>query len=220
MAGIVHMNLCPKCFSPREPMHPAAHAQGGSPALSNVEVHFVDSLSPWGESLVHALHSLAQSNAPVLIIGESGSGKCTLASEIHRISGGTTENLIPINCADPELELFTDDWLHGGSLLFQEISQLSAAHQLKTWQRFFNVNNDGNGASRPRLIASSRHALSEDVRGGGFREDLYYRISRFCLCVPPLRQRKEDIPVLAQHFAAKYSAWLGRPAEISQQVLQ
>jgi two-component system response regulator AtoC len=201
-------------------MHLTAHAREVSlRALSNTEVRFVNGVSPSTEGFGRALHGLAQSNAPVLIIGESGSGKSTLASEIHRISGGTIENMVPVNCADPELELLRTDSLHAGTVLFQQISQLSAAQQLTILHRFFSAK-DGNGVSKPRLIASSRHTLHEDVRSGKFREDLYCRISGFCLCLPPLRQRKEDIPVLAQHFAAKFSALLGRPTELSQRVLQ
>jgi two-component system response regulator AtoC len=205
---------------PNKSMHLTAHAREVSiQDLSETEVRFVSGVSPSTEVFGRALHGLAQSNAPVLIIGESGSGKRTLASEIHRISGGTIENIVPINCAEPELEWLSSDLQHAGTIVFQEISQLSGTHQLQMLQRFFGANG-GNGASRPRLIAFSRHSLNEDVRSGKFREDLYCRISVFCLCLPPLRQRKEDIPILAQHFAAKFSALLGRPAEMSQRVLQ
>lgn len=211
----------PVMLSSREPMHPTAQVRELSlQAVPNADFRFVNGIGPSTESFGRALYGVAESNAPVLIIGERGTGKRTLASEIHRITGGTTENFITVNCANPESELFSNDSLYARTLLFQDISQMSAVHQTKMVQRFFSVNDDGNGASAPRLVASSQHPLHEDVRSGKFREDLYYRISCFCLCVPPLRQRKEDIPVLAQHFAAKYSTLLGRDAEISQQVLQ
>lgn len=191
------------------------------PALSNnTEVRYVESVSPSTKGLVCALQSVAQSHAPVLIVGEAGSGKYTLAHEIHRMSGGTPDNFIAVDCSTLSSDLFGDNRFRECTLLFQEISRMSADHQFKTVQRFFNGNNVGNGAAPPRLIASSRHTLSEDVRRGKFREDLYYGISSFSLCIPPLRQRREDIPVLAQDFAAKYSSLLGRPTEISQHVLQ
>jgi DNA-binding NtrC family response regulator len=143
-----------------------------------------------------------------------------LASEIHRISGGTIDSFRTVNCANPDPDFWGSDTPLPRTVFFQEISQLSDVSQQNVLQKFFDVSGDGNSSTRPRLVASSRVPLTEDVRGGRFREDLYSRISCFCLCVPPLRQRKEDIPALAQFFAAKYSALLGRPAEVSQQVLE
>jgi len=188
--------------------------------VSNADVRLPESIAPLTGSFGRALYRLAETNVPLLLVGERGSGKRTLASEIHRISGGTIDSFRTVNCANPDPDFWGSDTPLPRTVFFQEISQLSDVSQQNVLQKFFDVSGDGNSSTRPRLVASSRVPLTEDVRGGRFREDLYSRISCFCLCVPPLRQRKEDIPALAQFFAAKYSALLGRPAEVSQQVLE
>jgi two-component system, NtrC family, response regulator AtoC len=193
-----------------------------SQALPNLESDWVRGVSPATETLVAALENVAKSNAPVLIVGESGTGKSTLAAEIHRISGHQKENFRAVNCAEPDSDISPgwDGADLSGTVFFRNITEMSPNRQLKTFQAFFNGNRDGRASECVRVIGSSPRTLDEDVRCGRFREDLYYRISSFCLCVPPLRQRKEDVPLLAQHFAMKYSTLLGRPFEMSPQVLQ
>jgi two-component system, NtrC family, response regulator AtoC len=187
-----------------------------------LEFGWVKSVSQSTETLFGALADLAQSDAPVLIVGESGTGKRALAAEIHRMSGRQEENFRTLDCMAPESEagLGLDGSPQAGTLFFRNVGEMSAAQQLRTFQAFFNGSRDGSVSSGVRIIASSPRTLDEDMRSGRFREDLYYRIGNFCLCLPPLRQRKEDVPLLAQHFALKYSALLGRPFEISPQILQ
>ena len=189
--------------------------------FSHLGSTWVRSVSPSIETLHAALENIALSSAPISIIGESGTGKCALAAEIHRISAKQEKNFRVIDCAAGNLDLNLQREASGGSTVFlRNVTELSATQQLKAFQSFFNGKHNNGNSSSVRVIASSLRSLDEDVRSGRFREDLYYRISSFCVCVPPLRQRKEDVPVLAQYFANKYSSLLGRPSEMSAPVLK
>lgn len=193
-----------------------------SQEIPRLESGWFKGVSPASETMVAALENVAQSGAPVLIVGESGTGKSTLAAEIHRISGHRQETFRVVNCADPDSDI-AQGWNgtdRNGTLFFRNIAVMSAAQQLGTFRALFDGNIGQAGPSSVRVIASSSRTLDEDVHRGRFREDLYYRIGTFCLCVPPLRQRKEDVPLLAQYFAVKYSVLLGQPFEVSPQVLQ
>ena len=206
-----------------EAMHTVALTQEGpSQALTRLGFRFIKSESPSTEGLFRALENLAQTDAPVLIVGESGTGKRALAAEIHRMSGRLEEDFRAVNCAslDSNVSLDFENLTRTHTVYLREIAEMSPVQQLKTMELFLNGNGDSRGSASVRVIASSQRNPHEDVRNGKFREDLYYRISNFCLCVPPLRQRKEDIPLLAQHFADRYSNLLGRPVEISPHVLQ
>jgi two-component system, NtrC family, response regulator AtoC len=193
-----------------------------SQEITRSESCLAKSLSPSTQMLFKVAEKLAQTAAPILIVGESGTGKRALAVEIHRISGFGEEEFKFLDCAEPDCDVATalDDLIDDGTVFFRDIAGLSTAHQLRTFEVFFDGNNKGNHSGKVRVIASSRHPLEEQVTSGRFREDLYYRISPFCLCVPPLRQRKEDIPLLAEHFVSKYSALLGHRFEMSPQLVQ
>jgi len=203
-------------------METAAITQGATGhSFSRLGSTWVRSVSPSTEALLAALENVALSGAPVLIMGESGTGKRALAAEIHRISGKTEQNLREVDCVAANVDLNLQvEAIDGSTVFFRNVAELSAAQQLKALQAFFNGKHNNSGSSTVRVIASSLRSLDEDVRSGRFREDLYYRISSFCLCVPPLRQRKEDIPILAKYFANKYSTLLGRPFEMSAPVLK
>src|SRR5579864_1864825 len=206
-----------------ESMQTAALTRGiPSQALPRIESGWVKSLSASTETLFGALEDLGQSDAPILIVGESGTGKRALAAEIHRLSGRQEENFRTVDCTatDSDAGIGLDRSVQASTVFFRNVAEMSAVQQLRAFQAFFNGSRDENDSLRVRVIASSPRTLDEDMRSGRFREDLYYRISSFCLCVPPLRQRKEDVPLLAQHFALKYSALLGRPFELSPQILQ
>jgi two-component system response regulator AtoC len=204
-------------------MHSVALTQEGPyKALTRFEFQFIKSESPSAEALFRTLENLSRTDASVLILGESGTGKRALATEIHRMSGRPEGDFRAVNCAslDSNEALGFENLTRNRTVYLREIAEMSGQQQLKTMELFLNGNGQAHSPSGVRLISSSQRNLHEDVRNGTFREDLYYRISNFCLCVPPLRQRREDIPLLAQHFADRYSNLLGRPVEISPQVLQ
>jgi Nif-specific regulatory protein len=182
------------------------------------------------KDLSRLIRKCAQSQANVLIRGESGTGKELVARAIHRNSGrkGT---LVIANCAalldnlhqselfGHEKGAFTDaktrrsgyfEAARDGTLFLDEIGDISASTQtallrIIEGKEFFRV-----GGSEPirvnvRVISATNRNLEGRVQRGEFREDLYYRLNGFCLTVPPLRDRKEDIPLLAEAFLRRFS---------------
>jgi DNA-binding NtrC family response regulator len=181
------------------------------------------------EEIAHVremMEKVAPSACTVLIQGESGTGKELVARHIHRQSPRRSELFVPVNAAaisEPllESELFghtkgaftgADRTRKGlfeaadaGTLFFDEVSETSAPVQAKLLRAIEEKEIRPVGASHPirvdvRLIASTNADLVEAVKEGRFREDLYYRLNVFPITVPPLRERKEDIPLLAEHF--------------------
>ena len=169
---------------------------------------------------------LAGSEAPVLIRGESGTGKELVASAIHRTSRRSEGPFIAINCAAiPETllesELFGYErgaftganrkklghfqLAHGGTLFLDEIGELPAALQSKLLRvieshRVTPLGSERDVAVDIRLVSATHRPLESDIRGGLFREDLYYRINVFPIELPPLRDRLEDVPDLTAHL--------------------
>lgn len=171
--------------------------------------------------LQRVIAEIAATDIPVLILGESGAGKEAVASEIHRLSTRCTKPFVKFNCSAA-----TFDWLlgaalenggngaharHDGTVLFDEVSQLDLEKQ----GLLLNLLPDGERAVPPgcltsRIISTSTRDLTEEMRGGSFREELYFRLNGICLRVPSLRHRKEDIPPLLAAFLTKYADLLGR----------
>ncbi len=191
--------------------------------------------------LFRQMDRLASSDITVLIHGESGTGKELVARALHQRSGRRRKPMIAINCAAipetlQESELFghergaftgaTDrrigkfEQANGGTLFLDEVAELSAplqakvlrAIQSKTFQR---VGGSADVRSDFRLLAASHQRLAELVKAGRFREDLYFRIAVFELDVPPLRDRRDDIPLLARRFANELTSREGRRLEFS-----
>jgi len=190
------------------------------------------------EEVVRLIRKVAPHDIPVLISGESGTGKEMVAQAIHSESRRANRLFVVENCgALPdsllEAELFghkrgaftgaVEDRIglfqqaDGGTLFLDEIGDTSPAFQVK----LLRVLQEGEfrpvGSSRPRrvdvrVIAASNRDLEEEVRAGRFREDLYYRLAAVSLTVPPLRERRNDIPLLAQRLAAAGARALGKPA--------
>ncbi|MDR0402528.1 MAG: sigma 54-interacting transcriptional regulator [Treponema sp.] len=174
---------------------------------------------------------VAPSDATVLISGESGTGKELVAAELHRLSRRSASALIKINCAALpesiiESELFGHEkgaftgalsqrkgrfeLAQGGTIFLDEIAELSPQVQVKLLRALQEREIERVGGSRVikvdvRLIAASNRNLDEEVKAARFREDLFYRLNVFPLHVPPLRERKSDIMLLADHFAEKYA---------------
>ena len=179
---------------------------------------------------------VAPSDATVLIRGESGTGKELIAKAIHYASPRAGGPLVAVNCAALpenllESELFGHEkgaftgasalrrgrfeLAHGGSLFLDEIGDVPPHLQVKLLRVLQEREIERVGASRPlpvdvRLLAATHRDLEEMVRRGEFRDDLYYRINVVTIAVPPLRERREDIPPLLDHFLAKFARANGR----------
>jgi len=185
------------------------------------------------------LARIAACDANVLIRGESGTGKSFVAKLIHRYSSRAEARLLRQNCPSiPETLLesqlfghvkgaFTDAktarpgmfrLAHQGSIVLDEISVLPCSVQAKLLQgieekRFFPVGGNREVQVDVRIIATTNDDLEQMMRAGGFRADLYYRLNELCLTLPPLRDRKSDIPLLADYFLRKNAAALDKPYE-------
>jgi transcriptional regulator with GAF, ATPase, and Fis domain len=175
---------------------------------------------------------VAETNATVLIQGESGTGKELIARAIHDRSGRRTRPFIKVNCGAIPDELFESEFFghvkraftgalkdragrfelaDTGDLFLDEIAEIPLGLQSKLLRvlqekQFERV---GEGRTRTvdvRVIGATNRDLRRDVEEGRFREDLYYRLSVFPIELPPLRARREDIPILAQHFLKKSAA--------------
>jgi Nif-specific regulatory protein len=182
------------------------------------------------------LAQVAPSNATVLITGESGTGKELIAAELHRLSKRAAAPLIKINCAAlPESIIESELFGHekgaftgavsrrkgrfeladGGTLFLDEIGEFTLQVQVKLLRvlqerELERVGGTGTIKVDVRLIAATNRSLEAEVKAGRFREDLYYRLNVFPLHVPPLRERKSDIVLLADCFAEKYAAKNGK----------
>lgn len=181
------------------------------------------------QQLKSSLKKIARSQAPVFIIGESGTGKEVVANLVHRLSHRSEGAFISVNCSaiPPELmesELFghkkgsfagaTQDKqglivsAHGGSLFLDEVAELPLVIQVKLLQVIQDKKVRPIGATQDidvdfRLISSSQQDLDALVQQGKFRQDLYFRIVVMDLHLPPLRERGQDVIILAEHFLQK-----------------
>jgi two-component system response regulator AtoC len=177
---------------------------------------FLEAVSPSMRAVEIVMHELAQSDVPVLLLGEAGAGKRTTALRIHENSRQSAEKFQVLNCAELTSEHFEDlDGTHpfrAGTVFLEEIANLAASCQAKLLESLASFGKSG--VRKARLICGSCRDLGAEVREGRVREDLYYRISGVCLRLPPLRQRKEDIPALTSFFLEKYAADFNRPVPV------
>ena len=192
---------------------------------------FVRSKSLAMQTLDRMAADLASTDIPVLLAGEAGTGKEVFALQIHRLSSRRNEPLVKILCASMSADSFLASLVEAGSrtganggsivgsVFLEEISELDAACQRRLLSAFPDGGAMPRVASlRARVISTTSRNLEEEVQAGRFRKELYYRINGVCLRLPPLRERKEDIPVLVDFFLTKYAALLSRsqPALSSQ----
>ncbi|MGH8750705.1 MAG: sigma-54-dependent transcriptional regulator [Burkholderiales bacterium] len=180
---------------------------------------------------------IAPMPSTVLIQGESGTGKEVAARALHRMSNRAQRPFVPVNCGaiSPDIiesELFghvkgaftgANDahnglffYAQGGTLFLDEISELPHAMQSKLLRALAERKIRPVGSEREvpvdvRIIAATNKNLAPEVAAGRFRQDLFYRLDVVNITIPPLRERTEDIPVLAQHFCNQLSAQLGVP---------
>ena len=182
------------------------------------------------KSLLETLVMVAPSDATVLIMGESGTGKEVIANAIHHNSPRAGEPFIKVSCAAlPETllesELFGHEkgaftgavarregrfqLAHRGTIFLDEVGEMSPALQTKLLRVLQEKEFEPVGSARTvkvdiRVITATNRDLEKEVKEGRFREDLYYRLNVVPLLLPPLRERREDIPPLADHFLAIY----------------
>ena len=198
------------------------------------------------KALRQQIQLMAPTNGRVLIFGESGTGKELVAHAIHAQSLRKDEIFVVVNCAAIpedliESELFghlkgafptattdkegTFQRAHGGTLFLDEIGDMSLKTQSKVLrtldeQRVTPVGGEDPVAVDVRVIASTNKDLEEEISRGNFREDLFYRLNVIPFSVPPLRERREDIPLLARHFLKEFSAAYGRrPREMTDEAI-
>ncbi len=198
------------------------------------------------QALLGLVKVLAVSHSTVLITGESGTGKELVAQALHRQSPRKHAPFVPINCgAIPrdllESELFghrkgaftgavTDrlgrfEMAHGGTLFLDEIGDLPLDMQVKLLRVLQDRVIHPVGASKPvpidvRVVAATHKNLAEDVTHGKFREDLYYRLNVLPCQTTPLRERREDVPVLLDFYAARHAPEGVRPITFAPDLLQ
>jgi transcriptional regulator with GAF, ATPase, and Fis domain len=194
-----------------------------------------------------AVGQVAATDATVLLLGETGTGKELVARAIHTQSRRTQAAFVPVNCGalTPTLlsaELFgfeagaftganrrhigRFERAHGGTLFLDEVGELSPDAQVSLLRALQEGVIERIGGAGPiavdvRLVTATNRDLAADVRSGGFRADLFYRLNVFPITLPPLRERKGDIPALATHFLTHFAKKHGKPVTgISAQALR
>ena len=194
------------------------------------------SRSPLMQKVFEILPAIAASPSTVLITGETGTGKELIARTIHSLSPRRAGPFIAVNCgALPDTLLESELFgykagaftgavkdkpgrfalANGGSLLLDEIAEVSQALQVRLLRVLQGKDYEPLGSTRTettdaRIIAATNKDLAEQTRNGAFREDLYYRVNVVRLELPPLRRRKEDIPLLAEQFIKRFNRLQGK----------
>jgi DNA-binding NtrC family response regulator len=177
------------------------------------------------------IERVSKSTASVLIIGESGTGKELVAKALHRDSTRSSEAFIQVNCGAIPEQLFESEFFgfekgsftgahqskpgkfmlaHKGTIFLDEIGELPTSMQVKLLRvlqdgSIERVGGKGTKKVDVRLVAATNRDLNKEVQEGRFREDLYYRLNVVPITLPPLRERLEDVPLLAAHFLKHFS---------------
>lgn len=219
----------------QEEMDSASWENGDEEIVPSSMGNFVVGQAPAMRAALRLAFQAAPSRATVLILGESGSGKELMAEAIHKTSPRRSRPFVTVNCAALPSELlegelfgwrkgaFTNavqnhrgmfEQADGGSLFLDEIGDLSLPAQAKVLRAIQERRIQSLGSERivpvdVRLICATNRPLEKLVQEGLFREDLYYRINVFPISVPPLRRRKEDISLLAEHFLYHFQSEYG-----------
>jgi DNA-binding NtrC family response regulator len=199
------------------------------------------------KEVMEKVKKVAPTRSTVLLLGESGTGKELLARAIHFLSPRKDHLFVPINCAAIPRELLESELFghekgaftgatsrkigkfelaNKGTVFLDEISELEPSLQAKLLRVLQDQVIERVGSTTQiqvdvRIIAATNADLYQRVKDGRFREDLYYRLNVFPIEIPPLRQRKEDIPVLAEHFVKKYARQMKIPEKsISKEAME
>jgi DNA-binding NtrC family response regulator len=161
---------------------------------------WLESISAGMRTVEAVIRELSQNDVPVLVVAEHGSGKAAAAARIHVLSSRASKPFQVYQGREASEEILVAHDGQGGTVYLQEVGDLSGAAQ-KELARQIGLNGNVELQRRvPRFICGTSRELEPEVKAGKFREDLYYGISGVCLRLPPLRQRKEDIPVLRDWF--------------------
>lgn len=204
-------------------------------------------VSPNFVAILHQVEQVASTDSTVLILGETGTGKELIARAIHNISPRCNRTLVKVNCASLpdnliESELFGHEkgaftgafvrtigrfeLADGGTIFLDEIGELPLGLQVKLLRvlqegEFERVGSAKTHRVDVRVIAATNRDLTTAVEHGTFRSDLYFRLNVFPITVPPLRERRQDIPLLVKHFVAKFAGRIGKEIDqISKQSME
>jgi DNA-binding NtrC family response regulator len=203
--------------------------------------------TPKMEALKNTIAQIAPTDSTVLILGETGTGKELVAKTIHHLSPRAAKRFLAINCGSfteellahelfgHEKEAFTGargvkqgllEVAAGGTILLDEIAEMSPSMQVKLLRvlqekNFFRVGGTTEIPVDIRILAATNKDLKREVEQGSFRQDLYYRLNVITLQVPPLAERKDDIPLLCHYFLEKFSAAQGKRVDrVSDEVME
>ncbi|MFP4207477.1 MAG: sigma-54-dependent transcriptional regulator [Wenzhouxiangella sp.] len=206
--------------------------------LESPDFHGLEGTSPAMQTLADRIRRIARADGPVLISGESGTGKDLVARAIHAESGRSDQPFLAVNCAGVPADLLESEFFGhaagafsgaekarpglfreagGGTLFLDEIGEMPVSLQAKLLRalqdgRIRPVGADHEHQVDVRVIAATNIDLADKVAAGDFREDLYYRLETFQLRLPPLRERGDDLELLAMRFLGRFSAARQRPA--------
>jgi two-component system response regulator AtoC len=210
------------------------------------QFHDLISKSSKMQEVFELAFTIAKSNSNILILGESGTGKELFARAIHNESFRATGPFVPVSCValtetlleselfGHEKGAFTDavaqkkgkfELADGGTIFLDEIGDISPKLQLNLLRVLQEKEFTRVGGTKPikvdvRIIAATNRDLKRAVDEGKFRDDLYYRLNVISIEIPPLRERKEDIPILVYHFIEKFNIEMGKRVErISEEAL-
>ena len=203
-------------------------------------------VSPAWSEVMKKARAAAPSDATILLLGESGTGKELVARMIHRLSRRARGPYVRVNCAAIPIEMWESEFFghrkgsftgaaadregrfrlaHRGTLFMDEVGTMPLAAQAKILRVLQDGEFDRLGDEKPtrvdvRIVAATNCDLPAEVAAGRFRQDLFYRLNVVRVDLPPLRDRPDDLPLLAKRFARQIAARLGRPAtEIGPEVL-
>jgi len=193
--------------------------------------------SPVMKDILKQIRQIAEFDIPVLLLGESGTGKGIVASMIHELSCRAPERFMKINCAALPSELLESELFgyeagaftgankakagkfeacHRGTIFLDEIAETPIGLQAKLLHvlqdgAFSRLGSYTSTQVDVRVIAATNTTISQAIAAGTFRRDLYYRLNVYTICLPPLRDRREDIPALLEHFIDHWSQQIDRP---------
>jgi two-component system nitrogen regulation response regulator NtrX len=216
----------------RRELEPGQELVGSGPAMEEVRA---------------LIHRIASTDSRVLVTGESGTGKELVAVAIHALSSRSRGPFVRINCAAIPRDLIESEMFghekgsftgatsqrrgkfelaHGGTLFLDEVGDLSPEAQAKVLRAIEagEIERVGGGELIPvdvRIVAATNHDLEAGVKDGSFREDLYFRLHVMPIDIPPLRERKDDVPALVAHFIERFRTRHGlRPPNFTDSAIQ
>jgi formate hydrogenlyase transcriptional activator len=195
--------------------------------------------SPAMQRVFKAIEMVAETDSTVLLLGETGTGKELIARAIHKLSRRQHAVMVKVNCgalpsALAESELFGHErgaftgavqqkkgrfeLANGGTIFLDEVGELSADVQVKLLRVLQEQEIERLGSARPtkvnvRVVAATNRDLAAEVQRGGFRSDLFYRLNVFPIQLPALRERRQDVALLASHFVTDFARRIGKPVE-------